>query len=107
VALADVLRGYLEDRLELPARHLTTRELIARLERHPSRHVAGLAVPIRQVLEAADLVKFAGRTYPPEYNRQVLAVTRTLIERLELSVRVGTSTPSDGSPMHAVRSGKS
>ncbi len=101
VALADVLRGYLEDRLELPARHLTTRELATHLAQHPSQHVAGLTTPIRQVLEAADLVKFAGRTYPPEYNRQMLTITRTLIERLELSVQVSASMQSDRLSPHS------
>lgn len=101
VALADVLRGYLENRLALPARRLTTRELTAHLERHPSRHVAGLATPIRQVLETADLAKFAGRTYPPEYNRQVLTITRSLIEQLELSVRIGASIQANALPVQS------
>ncbi len=101
VALADVLRGYLENRLALPARCLTTRELTAHLERHPSRHVAGLATPIRQVLETADLAKFAGRTYPPEYNRQVLTITRSLIEQLELSVRIGASIQANALPVQS------
>ncbi|MDQ7040716.1 MAG: hypothetical protein Q9M35_07225 [Rhodothermus sp.] len=95
VALADVLRGYLEARLNLPARHLTTRELTGRLAAHPSRHVAGLAKTIRQVLETADLAKFAGRTFPPDFNHQVLTVTRTLIERLELSLRTNPPTQAD------------
>ncbi|SHK36110.1 hypothetical protein [Rhodothermus profundi] len=103
IALADVLRGYLEDRLQLPARRMTTRELTTRLAQHPSRPIAGLATPIRQVLETADLAKFAGRTYPPDYNRQVLSVTRTLIERLELSGRVGTSIQPDTLTTHSTR----
>jgi hypothetical protein len=107
VGLSDVLRGYLEDRFALPARRLTTRELTARLSEHPLRHVAGLATPIRQVLETADLAKFAGRTYAPDYNRQVLAVTRTLIEQLELSARVSASMLSDGSSSQAGRFQKS
>lgn len=87
VTLADVLREYLEARLDLPARKMTTRELTTRLEQHPARHVAGLALPIRRVLETADLVKFAGRTYPIDYNLQLLSIARTLVERLELSIQ--------------------
>ncbi len=95
VALADVLRGYLEERLNLPARHLTTRELTGYLTAHPSRHIAGLAETIRQVLETADLAKFAGRTFPADYNHQMLTVTRTLIERLELSLRTHPMLQAD------------
>ncbi len=95
IALADVLRSYLEDRLQLPARHLTTRELTERLAAHPSRHIAGLADTIRQVLETADLAKFAGRTFPADYNHQMLTVTRTLIERLELSLHAYPTLQTD------------
>ncbi len=94
VGLTETLRGYLEDRLGLAARKMTTRELIAHLQRYPLPTIAALAEPLRQVFEAADLAKFACREYPPAYNHHMLAVTHTLLERLERTLAADRLPPS-------------
>ncbi len=56
--LARLARGYLTDRLALPAHALTVRELRAALPEQGLPH--GLASDLTAILEAADRVKFSG-----------------------------------------------
>ena len=57
--LSQLARGYLTERLALPAHSLTVRELSAALPEQGVPH--GLGADLTEILETADRVKFAGR----------------------------------------------
>ena len=63
-AIVDVLRGYLEAKEQLPARESTTEELIWAIPPHLSDN--GLRDEFRELLDQADLVKFARFRPDPE-----------------------------------------
>jgi hypothetical protein len=91
-AVADVLRGYLEDAAEVPARERTTSELLWTLP--PRLSEGGLRRRCREVLGEADLVKFARvRPEPDEadsflhQSRDLLTGWRSAAESSEDAVR--------------------
>ena len=81
-ALTQALRTYLAARLRIPARERTSAELVAALQRHP-RVPESSVERIQQVLQQADLAKFAA-TYPDATtNRNALQETKQAVSTIE------------------------
>jgi hypothetical protein len=85
VELSDIVRTYVERRLGVPALETTTRELMVLIDRNdvPSRVAPPIRSRLRQVLELADLVKFADVKPPTEDSAGALEESRLLVEHLE------------------------
>jgi hypothetical protein len=82
VELSDIVRTYVARRVRVPARELTTGELMSELSSRP------LVAPDRvdeviRVLRAADMVKFADHHPAVDHTRQALAAARLSIEHTE------------------------
>ena len=86
VAVRDVVRGYLADRLAVPARRETTTELLAALGADP-RVPDAAAQAVRQSLVPTDLVVFAGVRPAPEVAAQLRADARAAVEAVEEELR--------------------
>lgn len=89
VELSDVVRTYLRRRLDIPALEETSRELIADLYRLAPRHnisprTVGL---IEQVLEAADLVKFADQRPPAATSQALVEEADRAVHEIETTLR--------------------
>lgn len=86
--LTDLLRGYIEERYQVPALERTTDELVQELKVSPlSLEQQAL---LANALRTADLVKFAKALPSPQENEQLMAAARRLIRE--------TATPP---PVHA------
>lgn len=99
VAVRDTLRAYLADRLGLPAREATTREVAARLDAD-ARVPPEAAAAVRTALQPTDLVAFARVRPGPEPVARLRAATRRAIDAVEsaLRARQETSGAGDGAP---------
>jgi len=87
---ADVLRRYLEDAEQVPARELTSAALVRSLPAHLAD--GGLRGHCRELLGEADLVKFA-RVRPSEATAALfLARARELLDRWRDAARVASTT---------------
>jgi len=75
--LTDLLRGYIEERYQVPALERTTDELLHELRVSPlsSEHQALLG----NMLRAADMVKFAKALPGPQENEQLMASARRFV----------------------------
>jgi len=78
-AVADTLRGYLQEAERLPARERTTSELLWALP--PRLGESGLRRRAQTVLGEADLVKFARRRPDPDTASAFLREAQQLLER--------------------------
>jgi hypothetical protein len=78
-AIVDVLRGYIEATEQLPARERTTEELVWAIPPHLSDD--GLRDEFRELLDQADLVKFAQFRPDPETAETFLEQCRGLLRR--------------------------
>ena len=76
--LTYALRAYLEDRFHEPALESTTRQLSDLLERDPAFPNDWLP-RLREILQVADLVKFARATPPPDYHERFLTDAERLV----------------------------
>ena len=85
VELSDAARTYLEERLEVPALEITTRELAEALVAAHVQHLVPGGVPqqVERVLNLADLVKFADVTPPMEEGREALDEAVQIVKRIE------------------------
>lgn len=93
VAVRDAVRGYLADRLGVPAREATTRELLDRLAadaRLPDPAVHA----VRQALVPTDLVAFAGVRPAAEVVARLRDAARAAVEAVEAAMRVHDSADS-------------
>jgi hypothetical protein len=83
--LSQLTRGYLAERLALPAHSLTVQELSAALPEQGVPH--GLGADLTEILETADRVKFAGRgadgTEMQAAARQLVTLARAIDAILE------------------------
>jgi len=96
VELADIIRTYLSRRLGMPTRERTTRDVVAEMNRRndiPPPH----RKKIQDVLEEADLVKFAKRRPAADPAVEALQSVRAALEAIETAPPVGTSS-TDGVP---------
>jgi hypothetical protein len=89
IELSDLLRTYLGRRIHVKALEATTGELISSLERKSSDEGIPDSVvdETREILDQADLVKFADLNPVWETNRHVKTLTRSAIERAERALR--------------------
>jgi hypothetical protein len=85
--LSDVLRRYLELRLQLPALEQTTAEFLEHMHRAPQLTTAHQEL-LRSFLARCDLVKFAREIPSPDECRETAAMARRFIEE------TASATPS-------------
>ncbi len=78
VRASDIVRTYLEGKLEVPALELTTGEVAAEMRR--AALDAGLCEQVREFLEACDLVKFAKLRPSAGDSLDALAKARAIVE---------------------------
>ncbi len=79
VRLSMLLREYLEKRFRVPALESTTREILPALKN--AGFPIALNTSLRELLEQADMTKYARTPPPPEYHEKSLQNARTLIEK--------------------------
>ena len=82
VELSDIVRTYIARRTPVPARELTTGELIAELGKRPVLRSERVG-EVRRLLTEADLVKFADQHPAPDRAVRTLEDARASIERAE------------------------
>lgn len=96
VELSDIVRTYIARRTRVPARELTTHELVSELRRRPVLRTERVS-EVNRVLSEADLVKFADQRPAPDRARHTLEQARASIEQAErdLAPAVADETPPD------------
>lgn len=89
VELSDLLRTYLERRLNVAALEMTTRELVEGLRRQATRSDVPeeVAAQVQRVLDVADLAKFAEVHPTPEQGRRAVSETHTTLQTVETALR--------------------
>ncbi len=92
VAVRDVVRGYLADRLGVSAREATTSEIAAHLD---GRVSAQAAHAVRQSLVPTDLVAFAGVRPGPDVVARLRDQARAAIEAVEAEARESDASPRE------------
>ena len=94
--LSDAVRGYIADRLNLPARELTSGDIVGRLERFEAVGAVGpdTAVVARALFEAADLVKFADARPEPETADLCIEQARAFAAAVESTRRTTVPRPA-------------
>lgn len=100
VELTDILRTYLERRLQVPALEMTTRELLFALHRlgEELRPDPRTVASMQSVLDLSDLVKFAELQPDAGQGKQAHTETQNIIETIESGFRtrlVGRDHPAD------------
>ncbi len=78
VELTEIIREYLEGRYNIPARESTTEEIIRDLKRKDI--TAEQMAQLQDLLQRADLTKFAKSRPGPEENRKSLDVSRNFVQ---------------------------
>jgi hypothetical protein len=91
VRLSLIVRTYLEDRFGLRSPELTTQEFLTEMGRSPDLARSHQKL-LREFLEAADLVKFAGHRPGPEEVNQSIAAAERFLEETRESVTLSDST---------------
>ena len=86
VAVRDAVRGYLADRLAVPARRATTAELLDRLAADP-RLPAAAVQAVRQSLVPTDLVAFAGVRPVPQVIDRLRGHAEAAVEAVEAAAQ--------------------
>jgi hypothetical protein len=92
IELAEIAKRYLERRLGAPVLEMTTSEAVVFLRRHEKAH--DLAPVLRDVSEAADLVKFARGTSAADDARRHLLEVRRLVDGVEERLRPPAPQPA-------------
>jgi hypothetical protein len=94
IQLAEIAKRYLEERLGAPVMEMTTSEAVVFLRgRDALRHLADI---LREVSEAADLVKFARGGSAREEAARHLAEVRRLVDGVEERLRPAPVAPAPG-----------
>ncbi|MBO6575276.1 MAG: hypothetical protein JJ896_07675 [Rhodothermales bacterium] len=86
VELSDIVRTYLARRTHVPARELTTRELLLELDQRAALKRDRIR-EVNQLLSVSDMVKFADQRPGPETAAQTLEAARESIQRTESDLR--------------------
>ncbi|WP_420455472.1 hypothetical protein [Rubrivirga sp.] len=95
VAVRDALRGYLADRLGVPAREATSQEILDRLD--ADARVSDEATDaVRHALRPADLVAFARVRPAPDAVARLRAATRAAVDAVEGGVGDGEREMGNG-----------
>ena len=97
VDLSDTLRVYMARRMGLPAPERTTAEVGAALRRRPEVG-AQAARRLHEVLQQADLVKFAGAHPAPDASASVLSTAQDVLRALEAAQRRADAQSPDADP---------
>ncbi|NNE70231.1 MAG: hypothetical protein HKN29_07685 [Rhodothermales bacterium] len=82
VELSDIVRTYIARRTRVPARELTTHELVTELKRRPVLRAERVG-EVHRVLSEADMVKFADQRPAADRARHTLEQARASIEQAE------------------------
>jgi hypothetical protein len=94
ISLADIAKRYLERRLERPVLEMTSAEAVTFLRGHT--HASDLATPTRELVGAADHVKFALGAGLEEEAERHLRFARSMIDTLEGRLRPQPSETAKG-----------
>jgi hypothetical protein len=97
VDLSDTLRVYMARRMGLHAPERTTAEVVAALRRRPEVG-AQAARRLHEVLQQADLVKFAGAHPTPDASASVLSTAQDVLRALEAAQRRADAHSPDADP---------
>jgi hypothetical protein len=97
VDLSDTLRVYMARRMGLHAPERTTAEVVAALRRRPEVG-AQAARRLHEVLQQADLVKFAGAHPTPDARASVLSTAQDVLRALEAAQRRADAHSPDADP---------
>ena len=89
--LTDIVRVYIEDRFEMPAMEQTTHEILTGIKSLQSQIDAGSLNELKEILELADLVKFAKLAPLPNENDLMLSNAYLFVK--ETTVEVVTELP--------------
>lgn len=102
VDLSDTLRVYMARRMGLHAPERTTAEVVAALRRRPE---VGAQAPrrLQEVLEQADLVKFAGAHPTPDTSASVLSTAQDVLHTLEAAQHRADTESPDADPSFSQR----
>ncbi len=93
VELSDIVRTYIARRTRVPARELTTGELLSELGRRPILQSERVG-EVRRLLTEADLVKFADQHPAPDRAVRTLEDARASIERAERELAPPPAAPT-------------
>jgi hypothetical protein len=96
-AVSDVVRGYLERALKLPAPERTTEEFLQEITRHPV-FSPEMRSEMGRFLERCDLVKFARQELEREQRPVLISQARSFVETTEASQ---TTASQDVAPSEA------
>jgi hypothetical protein len=89
--LTDIVRVYIEDRFEMPAMEQTTHEILTGIKSLQTQIDAGSLTELKEILELADLVKFAKLAPLPNENDLMLSNAYLFVK--ETTVEVVTELP--------------
>jgi hypothetical protein len=89
--LTDIVRVYIEERFTITAMEQTTFEILTSFKEKESQIVDKSVVELKEILEVADLVKFAKLTPLPDENHHMLSNAYLFVK--ETSVEVVTEVP--------------
>ncbi|MEL6632079.1 MAG: hypothetical protein AAFQ83_11435 [Bacteroidota bacterium] len=78
VALSDILRGYMEEAFDFPAKESVTEEILTRLDAH--QLPSGLASQLRELLVQADFTKYAKSHPDPQTNLNSMDFARKFVK---------------------------
>ncbi len=95
VGVSEATRGYLRRALGLPALRLTTGELLALLRERPGSAPPESLEVIAEVLQQADLVKFAGAAPGPEARAEAARRALAAVEAIELALHPPEPEPAE------------
>ena len=98
--ITDVLRIYLENQFQIPAMEMISAEIIESLERDPSLNAQ--KEKVMQVLNLADLVKFAKEQPLPAENQLSLDNTREFVNSTKPATVAIPAPANDGISVNPV-----
>ena len=93
--LTDIIRIYIEDRFGLPAMEQTTHEIVSTFMAKKSVLDELSFKDLKEILELADLVKFAKLTPLPDDNHLVLKDAYQFVERTKPEERIEPQKPAE------------
>jgi hypothetical protein len=93
--LTDIIRIYIEDRFAFPAMEQTTQEILSAFKERKNTLDETALKDLKEILELADLVKFAKLTPLPNDNQLVLTDAYQFVERTKPEEKPEASRPTN------------
>ena len=92
--LTDIVRIYIEERFSISAMEQTTYEILTEFKAKEAQVDPKSVVELKQILEVADLVKFAKLTPLPDENHQMLSNAYLFVKETTVEVPVEVVKPT-------------